>query len=168
MMNTLDDQTLEDLYQAYRLRLMGSVKKIVHDHHEAEEVVQEVFIKLRRQDMSKILGHEREWLFVVARNTALKVLAKRKRSTALEEHHVDVMIDQSDPRQLCVSKERIEELQTYIQRMTPRQQQLLRNRFVDGMSYQQCADNMKISSGNVGFIQNQVINKLKELMSTGN
>jgi RNA polymerase sigma-70 factor, ECF subfamily len=74
-----DRDALAFLYARYADNLHGYVRSIVHDHHEAEDVTQQVFAKLIR-----VIGkyEEREvpffaWMLRVARNVAVDHLRKQ-------------------------------------------------------------------------------------------
>jgi RNA polymerase sigma-70 factor (ECF subfamily) len=74
-----DRDALAFLYARYADNLHGYVRSIVHDHHEAEDVTQQVFAKLMQ-----VIGkyEEREvpffaWMLRVARNVAVDHLRKQ-------------------------------------------------------------------------------------------
>jgi RNA polymerase sigma-70 factor (ECF subfamily) len=74
-----DRDALAFLYARYADNLHGYVRSIVHDHHEAEDVTQQVFAKLMQ-----VIGkyEEREvpffaWVLRVARNVAVDHLRKQ-------------------------------------------------------------------------------------------
>jgi RNA polymerase sigma-70 factor, ECF subfamily len=74
-----DRDALAFLYARYADNLHGYVRSIVHDHHEAEDVTQQVFAKLLQ-----VIGkyEEREvpffaWMLRVARNVAVDHLRKQ-------------------------------------------------------------------------------------------
>lgn len=89
-----DKQALSALYNIAGGKLLGIIVRIVVDRSEAEEVLQEVFIKLWQQ--KKPLPKEGSawpWLCVVARNAALDRFRQLKRrphiSTDEDSHLVD-------------------------------------------------------------------------------
>lgn len=79
----LADQTLADLHVRYRRRLESVAFRLLHDHDEAEDVVQRVFVALPRVDFR---GHSSLWtyLYRAAVNGALTVLRKRRRREVAE------------------------------------------------------------------------------------
>ena len=85
-----DGSALHFIYVRYADDVYGFVNSIVRDHHEAEDITQNVFVKLRR-----IIGkyEQREvpfssWLLRVARNAALDQLRAR-RQIPFEEVRTD-------------------------------------------------------------------------------
>ena len=79
----LADQTLTDLHVRYRRRLESVAFRLLHDHDEAEDVVQRVFEALPRVDFR---GHASLWTYLYrsAVNGALTVLRKRRRREVAE------------------------------------------------------------------------------------
>jgi len=74
-----DRDALAFLYARYADNIYGYVRSIVHDHHEAEDVTQQVFAKLIH-----VIGKYRErevpflaWMLRVARNVAVDHLRKQ-------------------------------------------------------------------------------------------
>jgi len=79
-----DKQAFDLLVAKYQRRLMRLLSRIVHDPAEAEDVVQETFIKAYRA-----LRHFRgdsafyTWLYRIAVNTAIKHRSRHRNDTAL-------------------------------------------------------------------------------------
>ena len=92
-----DRQALAFLYACYADDIYGYVRSIVHDHHEAEDVTQQVFAKL-----IGVIGSYKErevpffaWILRVARNAAIDHIRKRRlvpveEVRAAQEHMSDV------------------------------------------------------------------------------
>lgn len=84
-----DRAALRFLYIRYGNEVLACVKTIVKDHHEAEDITQNVFIKL----LLGIRKYEARcvpfaaWIMRVARNAALDHL-RSQRTTPLEDVHV--------------------------------------------------------------------------------
>ncbi len=81
-----DHDALAFLYARYADNVHGYVRGIVHDHHEAEDVTQQVFAKLM-QAIGRYEPREAPflaWLMRLARNAALDHL-RRQRLVPVEE-----------------------------------------------------------------------------------
>ncbi|MFT3702838.1 MAG: RNA polymerase sigma-70 factor [Agriterribacter sp.] len=65
------------LFDAYKNRLYGYILGITHSHYAAEEIIQEVFLKLwlNRSSLDKIREID-AYIFTVARNKTLNYLRK--------------------------------------------------------------------------------------------
>lgn len=80
-------EALDMLYQRYRRELYALAYSIVGDHHLAEDLIQETFVRVWRGagSYSPQVGSVRGWLFAILRNYAIDYLRKqRQRSTPRE------------------------------------------------------------------------------------
>lgn len=78
-----DHSALQTLYQQTAPKLLGMIERIVNDRGEAEDVLQEVFMKVWQQsDKFSGSGSAWGWLCVLARNQALD----RVRKLASRQH----------------------------------------------------------------------------------
>lgn len=84
---TTDQQRLEALVAEHGPALLSYIRTLVHDHHLAEDIVQETLIRAWRHT-ERLFGNEgsiRGWLLTVARNLAidwLRSAANRHESPA--------------------------------------------------------------------------------------
>jgi RNA polymerase sigma-70 factor (ECF subfamily) len=122
-------QALRFLYLRHADEILRFVKTLVKDHHEAEDITQNVFIKLMR-----VIGkyEPREvpfsaWIRKVARNVALDHLRAR-RLTLFE----DIQVADDDRKQ--VGRERNRDLCEALNRLTEDQREVLVLRHIIGLS----------------------------------
>ena len=130
-----DMEALHFLYVRYAADVLRYVRSFVGDHHEAEDITQNVFVKL----MSVIGKYEpREvpfaaWIMRVARNAALDHLRAR-RMTPCE--NVRVQDDEHDQ----ISHERGLDLRYALERLPEEQREVLVLRHIVGLSPVEIAD----------------------------
>jgi RNA polymerase sigma-70 factor (ECF subfamily) len=122
-------QALRFLYLRHADEILRFVRTLVRDHHEAEDITQNVFIKLMR-----VIGkyEPREvpfsaWIRKVARNVALDYLRER-RMTLFEDIHV------ADDDRRQVGRERGRDLCEALNRLTEDQREVLVLRHIVGFS----------------------------------
>lgn len=84
-------EALERLYDRYGALVFSVSLRVLHDHHLAEDVVQEVFHRLWRQPTSfdPARGRFTSWMMSVTRNRALDELRRRNRRFRSEERDED-------------------------------------------------------------------------------
>jgi RNA polymerase sigma-70 factor (ECF subfamily) len=89
-----DDESLLAIYDQYASRVYGLTLRILRDQMAAEDVTQEVFLKLRARarSFSPAKGTLLNWLLTIARNTALDRIRFEKRRPGLA--------DDDDPEEL--------------------------------------------------------------------
>jgi RNA polymerase sigma factor (sigma-70 family) len=89
---------LAERFQEHRPRLRAVAYRVLGSTSEAEDAVQEAWIRLSRSDAGKIENLE-AWLVTVVGRVALDILRARKtrREESLETHHLpDPIIDSTD------------------------------------------------------------------------
>jgi RNA polymerase sigma-70 factor (ECF subfamily) len=122
-------QALRFLYLRHADEILCYVKSLVQDHHEAEDITQNVFLKLMR-----VIGKYEPrnvpfsaWIRKVARNVALDHL--RARHLTLFE---DIQVADDDRRQ--IGRERGRDLCEALDRLTEEQREVLVLRHIVGLS----------------------------------
>ncbi|TGB02393.1 RNA polymerase sigma factor [Halobacillus salinus] len=92
-----DKQSLEAIYDKYEKLLYSFVIKLSSDHSLAEEVLQEVFIKLwtQKAKYDNTKGKFSSWIVTITRYTAIDIIRSKKESVSLEEE-TDVPEEQSE------------------------------------------------------------------------
>lgn len=187
-MTKITEHSFNDTYRLYRHRVFGMAFKILKDVQMAEDVTQDVFIKFLKQPLENTDDHKIQWLCVVARNTALKLVAKTKRLELCEKiesltgeysgqqndlnkaPHLklickNAVICSDDPCSLLSNTERLGErkraILNAVAKLPIRLQKLIRLRFFDRLSYAEMAKKTKLSIGNVGFLLNKATTTLR-------
>lgn len=163
-MKTLDSNSFNDLYKTYNQKLSSMVFRILKDHAATEDVVQETFRKLHVQDFEKIENHTKEWLFTVARNTAIKIYNKRSRFVPLNEDWDEENMCDESPSVLedMANKELKKQIPKLMKVLTEKQKKAIRFKFYKDYSYEQIGKKLNISTGNVGFQLNFAINAMRK------
>ena len=150
---------------AYEGRLVRYANSMVGDINIAREIIQESFLKLCRQQQSEIEPHLPSWLFRVSRNLAIDHLRKEKRMKTSNLQTIDELVanrrPQSNAHDTVVNSETNRSIQTQVQQLPPSQQEVIRLRFENQMSYKQIADITGHTTGNVGFLLHTAIHKLR-------
>jgi len=85
-----DKQAFDMLVIKYQSRVMSLVLRLVRDHHEAQDIVQEAFIKAYRA-LPRFRGDSAfyTWLYRIAVNTAKNYLVSKGRRPAIEGVELD-------------------------------------------------------------------------------
>ncbi|HVO55175.1 MAG TPA: sigma-70 family RNA polymerase sigma factor [Solirubrobacterales bacterium] len=124
-----DVQAIHYLYVRYHDDVLGYVKSVVKDHHEAEDITQNVFLKLT----TAIRKYEPRgvpfaaWILRVARNAALDHIRSR-RALPCEE----VRVHDYDRRR--ISHERRKDLRKALDQLPGEQREVLILRHIVGLS----------------------------------
>jgi RNA polymerase sigma-70 factor (ECF subfamily) len=141
--------------------------QITGDLERGREVAQETFLRLCREPSVATSDHLGQWLFTVCRRLAIDVRRKEKRmSTQLETAAVreapSRVIGLSDMEQ----SEYMANLLRQLARLPTNQQEVVRLKFQEEMSYKQIAEITGLSVSNVGYLLHAAVNALRERLKT--
>ena len=138
----------EQVVCSYSKRIYGFVRAMVGGHADAQDVTQEVFVKiwrhLRRFDHRK---SAKAWIFKIARTTALDALKKKKTVpfSDLEnedgESVVDAIIDPAPlPSEWFDDKEKIRRVTSMVELLPLRYRVVLQLRYGDDLTFREIAE----------------------------
>ena len=164
-MNTISTELLNQLYAEKHRELYLYSNRIVKDDQLANDVVQECFIRLYKQDYDKWKDRLIPWLFTVCRNLSIKFLNKKNRFVEIFETDYDKIDESRSASEQMDLEYQKKLLKKYMRKLTKRQRDVLKLRFFKDLDYSQCAKKLKTSSGNIGFQQCTAIQNLRKLMS---
>lgn len=144
---------VRSVLQHYEGDLIRYARRIVGDDDRARDVVQETFLRLCREDRHELDGHLVEWLYTVCRNRALDVRRKEQRMTTLTEETFTLQASPELPPALQVERRdsagRILEM---LDRLPANQQETIRLKFQNGLSYREIAEVTGLSISHVGVL----------------
>lgn len=137
--------------------------RITGDADRARDVVQDAFLRLCREDPAELDGRVAQWLFAVCRSKALDVCRKEGRMQVLTERQTtDRKSHDLDPAMAaehCESRNRVLRL---LAELPDNQQEVVRLRFQNALSYRDIAAVTGLSVSNVGYLIHVAIAKLRK------
>jgi RNA polymerase sigma-70 factor (ECF subfamily) len=139
-----DRDAIRYLYVRYADDIHGYVRSILHDSHEAEDITQQVFVKLMRV-IAKYEPRDvpfSAWILRVAHNLAIDHV-RRQRLVPCEE------VRGSDESDEYVDHERAQALRDALAGLPPEQRQVLVLRHVAGLSPGEIAERMGKTEGSI-------------------
>lgn len=143
---------------AYACRMLGG------DWQGAQDAVQETFLRLCREDRDKIASRVAAWLFSVCRSRVID-MQRTNHATPIDASTVSVADASPDAAQLASDAEDKVHLNQLVDRLSPRQQEVLRLRLQAGLSYREIAEVTGLTIGNVGFHLHEAIRKLRDALA---
>ena len=152
---------IRTLVDAHAANLSRYVTSILHDHDTAKDVVQDAFVRLWQEPRKNVEGHERPWLFRVCRNRALDYRRKGGRLQAMNSATEQTPIDTPDPQAQAEEQDNHTQLLQLVRTLPDNQQEVVRLKFQNGMSYKEIAGVTALSVSNVGFLLHTAINTLR-------
>ena len=144
-------------------RLLRYAQRITGDPHRAQDVVQETFLKLCREQPTAIDGHLAQWLYTVCRNQAIDVRRKESRMTAIAEPTLDdTRSEEPTPARTAEDRDDVARILDHLGDLTDNQQECIRLKFQHGLSYREIAAVTNLTPTNVGFLIHTGLKKLRE------
>ena len=136
-----DRAAFENLYGRTSAKLFGIVLRILKDRQEAEDVVQEVFVKIwhNAAKFSDMGLNPVSWLIAVARNQAIDRIRARQPHAMPIDDAFDIADDSPDPEQAALATAQRHRIEDCLGRLKPDRAAAIRGAYVEGYSYQELA-----------------------------
>lgn len=164
-MSLTREQFVEQAMAEFESPLIGYATSILNDHDLARDVVQDTFIRLCRQDVTKVEDHLKSWLFTVCRNRALDHLRKNKRTQSLDDHQWSkVASNDPQPDQEAFDEDRLNRVMKILSRLSEDQRNVIILKFQKGLSYQEIEKATGLTSGNIGYLIHIGLKRVRELL----
>ena len=130
---------------------------------QAREIVQEAFLRLWQQDPKEVEEHLAEWLFRVCRNQAVDLQRKEKRLSRIDGHEEleNVKSEGLSQDSKIEKEERENSLLKYISHLPLPQQEVLRLKFQEDLSYKQISAITGHSVSHVGVLIHTAVTSLR-------
>jgi len=130
---------------------------------QAQDIVQDVFLKLCQEPRAAVEDHLAAWLFTVAKRGALDSLRRRQRRQLASDPDLanDLEGPDSGPQIKLERQQALTRAAQLLQELPEREREALLLKLAGGLSYQQIADAMQLSVGNVGFILHTALKSLR-------
>ena len=155
---------MEAIVAEHETALLRYAARIVNNPATAQDVVQNVFIKLFQgwkegtHPSDKLKG----WLYRVTHNEAVDHVRRESRLRVLHEKQADEAAAECPDGVHCGNpeEERRRQVLAHLQKLHPREQQVVLLRLDQGLSYGEIAQITGRSEGNVGNILHHAVQKL--------
>jgi RNA polymerase sigma-70 factor (ECF subfamily) len=146
------------LFEQFRRPLFRYLLFLGLNTHDAEEVIQEVFLALfQHLKNQKSRANLRGWIFRVAHNQAMRI---RRSAPVLDENLVDQMDPEPNPEQLALTNQRQRRLSAVLHAL-PEQDRACLSLRAEGLRYREIAGILNISLGSVAQSLSRSISKLE-------
>ncbi len=157
-----DEEAFASLFHTWRDRLYFFALRITNSSQQAEDLVQDVFVKLwlQRNNLAEIYNFQ-AWIYRVIRNQAISDLRRISLETTILAHlkkesgNVSQLADE-----VLLRKQLQEVLQQAIDKLPPRQKQIYTMIRIEGLKQDEIASRLNIS---ISTVQNHMTEALKKL-----
>ena len=141
-------EAFERLVPAYRRRVFGLAYSILRDRAAAEDLAQEVFVKLW-QALPRYDGRARlsTWIYAITRNAAVSALRARRRSVSLSD--AAVMSEVEGLAAEAAAEPEEQELRRRIESLPEKQRQAVTLYYLDERTVEEVAEMMGLPANTV-------------------
>jgi len=156
----MNADVFKKIYLPYHKKLYRIAYRMVENQPDAEDIVQETYIKLwqKRNDTDEIENTE-SFAVAVLKNTCLDFLRKMKPEivdlTALNQKAGFLETEIED-------KEKLEYVETIVKQLPEQQQQLIRLRHYEDLSVKEIEERTGLKTGNIKVIISRARKTIKE------
>jgi RNA polymerase sigma-70 factor (ECF subfamily) len=161
----LDPKTVEQCHRDFSGMLERYAWAIVRDWSSAADVVQSGFLALTRFGGDVVPEARKSWLFRVVHREALRVRERQERYNQTNNEIPAVYESKGtyelDPLARMADQERLEFLKQRISELSEEQQQVLRLRIFEGMTFAEVAEKMQIPIGTALSRMRLALDKLR-------
>jgi RNA polymerase sigma-70 factor, ECF subfamily len=144
-----DPNALGELYDKHSRLLFGLLLRILNNHEEAEEVLQEVFVQVwtRAGTYHGALGSPAGWLIGIARNRAIDRLRAQARRRGTPDAATSPAAD--TPEGLASRGEQQLDIQRALDVLPPEQRSLIEAAYFLGFTHAELAERYRLPLGTV-------------------
>lgn len=163
-----DSSAFDVLFERHRSRVFHFVLRMIGNRAEAEEVFQDVFLRIHRKlDRYKSLGRFSTWMFAVANRICLDALRKKKRERWLSfgDKIVDPVASSNPERELYEDQIKVK-LMREVERLETNIKQVFLLRIEGNLMFREIAEALDIPLSTALARYHQAVSHLKEAMKT--
>jgi RNA polymerase sigma-70 factor (ECF subfamily) len=161
-----DTRAFTLLYDMYSKSLYGIIYNLLKDKEEAEDVLQEVFIKIWKNldTYNQTKGRLYTWMLNIARNASIDRLRSKGHNNSLKNLSSDNFVHILDHNISAVNKIDAIGIQEFIKKLKPKCIQLIDLLFFKGYTQQEASEELEIPLGTVKTQNRNCIKGLRTIL----
>jgi len=155
------------LVRKYQQRVYWHVRKMVIDHDDADDITQEVFIKIHKAiDTFREDSQLFTWIYRIATNECLNFLAKKRRRFFLPLEDISGQLSSKIDSSSDISGDEIQKkLQKVLLQLPDKQRLVFNMRYFDDLSYEDIAEITKTSVGALKASYHHAAKKIEDYLT---
>lgn len=168
-----DDRKNAEAFAALAMPLLAQLYNFAHwlarDHHDAEDLVQETYLKALRGFSSFTPGTNfRAWMYRILRNTFLTSRAGLKANVSFddEEGQLTEPIAEGDPESHLMTQMDREQIRSALHRLPVQQREIILLSDVEEMSYKEISETLSVPIGTVMSRLSRSRKAMRELLNS--
>ena len=134
-----DGRALDALLERYEAPLFQFLLGVLRDHHRAEDVLQETFVRALERLDGVDPDHLRGWLFTVAYHQAMLFKRRRKKNAPVALESQALADAEPGPLQQAEARDDARRLLALLDRLPSAQREVIRQRVYEGKRFREIA-----------------------------
>lgn len=161
-----DDKAYSVLYDMYAKSLFAVITNIINNREEAEDLLQDVFVKIWKNmdSYNESKGRFYTWMLNIARNTAIDKLRSKNFNNSKKNLTTDNFVHLFDESNKATFKLDAIGIQDFIKKLKPKCIALIDLLFFKGYTQQEASEALEIPLGTVKTQNRNCINDLRAFL----
>ncbi len=161
-----DGKAFTTLYEMYSKNLYGVIFNIIKDKEEAEDILQEVFVKIWKnlETYNEGKGRFFTWIINIARNATIDRLRSKGHNNSRKNLFADNFVHILDSNSTSANKIDAIGIRDFISKLKPKCVQLLELLFFQGYTQQEASEELQIPLGTVKTQNRNCISQLRQFL----
>ena len=163
-----DRGAFRTLYDRTSAKLYGVVLRILRDRAEADEAIQEIYVKIWQRADRFVAGNYSpiSWLVAVARNHALDMVrARRPQADELDGEAMEIADAGPSPEALTSAGEDGARIAACMAQLEPDRAEAVKGAYLDGYSYDELAQRYSVPLNTMRTWLRRSLIKLRECLT---
>ncbi len=163
------EQGFRELMSLYKERLYWHIRKIVISHADADDVLQNTFIKVYR-NINTFKGNSKlySWMYRIATNEAISYINKNAKYANISSEEVKQQAINKLESDVYFEGDEIQlKLQKAIAILPEKQQLVFNMKYFDDLKYKEMSDILETSEGALKASYHIAVKKIEAYLTTG-
>lgn len=161
-----EERAFTQLYDMYSKSLFSIITNLINDREEAEDVLQEVFVKIWKniETYNQSKGRLYTWMLNIARNTTIDKLRSKGFNNSQKNLSSDNFVHLLDDSNKLTNKIDSIGLREFVDKLKPKCIQLIDLLFFKGFTQQETSEELEIPLGTVKTQNRMCMNDLRKFL----
>jgi RNA polymerase sigma-70 factor (ECF subfamily) len=161
-----DDKSFTLLYDNYSKSLFGVIYNLIRNTEEAEDVLQEVFVKIWKNidSYNESKGRLYTWMLNIARNTSIDKLRSKNFNNSQKNLSADNFVHILEDSSKTTNRIDTIGIKEFIMKLKPKCIQIIDLLFFKGYTQQEASDELEMPLGTVKTNNRNCMNELRKML----
>jgi RNA polymerase sigma-70 factor (ECF subfamily) len=166
LISNKDEKAFSHIYNMYSRSLFAVISNLVKEQEEAEDVLQEVFVKIWKNidTYNESKGRFYTWILNIARNTAIDKLRSKGFNNSKKNLSSDNFVHLLDDSNRLTNIIDTIGIRDFVKKLKPKCIQIIELLFFKGYTQQEASEELEIPLGTVKTQNRNCINDLRNFL----